>query len=603
MSKVLMTIKGLILIWVCTNTLGALVADELSETANYGTIEQRKAQLLEWATINHQASSFFVSHAYSILGDTAVNGCKAEYSNYMVDFTNHLQDNQDFEIFVLPAIIRYLYLFGDCLSEQNIEVLHTYVTQGVACTNFGYTGHGTLNHAIIQASSWYLFAQYFSDSTWTNKLGEEHTSEALLEITYDNLSNRFRGHIERGHFEMASPNYSETNFFPLLNLIDFSTNSTIKSLAEAEAIKTLDYLKNHTFKGKLIPPLTRQASNELNGSIAGDSNLSHSLGRDKRFYWYYFGAELDLTVDDFRSHKASPLWIGYVLSDWTPEALYLEDAVDTTTDIKITEIPEFSSWGESAETEIFSQTYIGEHYAIGSANVRYRPYWFTGNIVEFGIVLESDNIFNQIDCTQPYWYSNTSKAIENDKKINWYDRSSPFMQTHIVDKNNLLFIAAIPNADPYTQFSNSFTSTRSENINALPQFVRCRVPRAFDNIIKNSHSLQINEGPSYIQITSLSQELEYTDDNEYLYFTLNGPKSALHFYINDQLESMEQLSENVANNVTSYSSENNEIQFGSNSQAPQIKMTYNNVLYLDSTSALAEREIMYESIPIIEVIE
>jgi len=576
----------------------ATAANASSTEGDYSTKEARRAQLMEWAQAKYKASNHLSHKPFWILGDTAVNGCKAEYSNYMVDFKNHSDDKgKSVDNFILPAIVRYLYQFEHCLSKQNIAVLQNYVAQGPCCENNAYFDHGTLNHAILQASSWYLLAQYFNRDVWINKNRGKYTSKEIQSEIYKNLVARFNRHIQAGHYEMASPNYIEANFFPLLNLIDFAEDDTIRSLAEAEANMTLSYLKANSFKGKLVPPLTRQKSNELNGSIQNSAKLSYQLGRDKRLYWYYFGPELPLTLADFSSHKSASYWIFYMLSNWKP------DNVNTninSAEIVTNKIPMFSFWGKDTETELFSRNYIGENYALASSNVRYFPYWYSGDIVEFGILVDSESLFNQIDCTQPYWQSNYSVEINNNYKTRWFDRSSPFMQTYVVDKHNMLFIANIPPKDPFTKYSTMFTKTRSSRVNELAQFVRCRIPKDFDAIDKSDRLIKIKEGNTYIQITSLDQIFAYENDDYYQYFTLKGGKSAMHFFVTDEVSSMAELSKEASQYNANFSPEKAQIVLDIQAQKRQIKMTYNNVLYKDSNSRIAEREIVYESIPLIE---
>jgi len=569
--------------------------------SDLSTIESRRNQLMEWSDAEYKASDHSLLKAYWILGDTAVNGCKAEYSNFMVDFRNHSTNNgQSINNFALPPIVRYVYQFGHCLSEQNIAVLRNFVAEGPCCNHTDYLGHGTLNHAILKASSWYLLAQYFKDDTWLSKNRGEFSSEEIKDIIFNNLKNRFNRHIQFGHYEISSPNYIEANFFPLLNLIDFSDNTEIRNLAESEAYKTLQYLVDNSFKGKLIPPLTRQQSNELNGSAKNYYHESYWVGRDKRLWWYYFGPELDLTVSDFRTTKSSAFWMIYMLSNWLPKNIYSNGIKPLDDEITTNEIPAFSEWGEDKGFVIQSQKYIGQNYAIGSSNIRYQPYWYSGEIVEFGLVLDSDYIFNQIDCTQPYWFSNYTTETENEFKMRWYDRSSPFMQTHIVDKNNMLFVANIPLEDPFTEYETQFTKTRNSHKDQLTQLVRCRIPKGFDVINKGEHVIQVQEGKTYIQIESLSQPFRYESDDYYQYFILEGGKSAMHFYLTDKVSSMSELSNQASQNSASYTPDNNQILFTAPDQSNQVKMTFNNVLYQDSDSKLAEREIMYESIPLIE---
>ncbi len=581
--------------------LGLSMKQSIASDGTYSNIEDRRAQLLEWADVKYKNTSDHRNrNPYWIIGDTAVNGCNESYSNYMVDFLNHTKPDKDIEMFILPGVVRYLYQFEHCLSKQNIEVLRNYLTKGSCCKYNRFFGHGTLNHAIIQASSWYLLAQYFGKETWYNHDGSTYTSEEITDYYYNKLANRFESHINQGHLEIASPNYAEVNFFAVINLVDFVSNSTLKSLASGEANKAIQYLRDNSFKGKLIPPLTREQSNEINGSISEANSQSNHLGTDKRLFWFYIAPTLNLTVEDFRSHRAPMHWILYILSDWLPDSVNTVPIVNN--DITSHVLPGFSTWGEdpTIETEIVADKYIGENYAVGSSNIRYRPYNSSDNIVEFGIVVDSDNIFNQIDCTQPYWHSNDTSSLSSTDKLKWQDRSSPFMQTHLVDKNNILFISSIPEKDPFTEFENRFTQTRSSHVDSLSQFVRCRIPSAFDNIDKSEKVIQIKEGKTYIQIKSLSQDFTYESDDYYQYIILEGGKSAMHFYVTDEVSSMTELTDRASQYSADFTPENDQIIFTADDQARHVKMTFSNVLYKDSDSNLADREITYESIPLIE---
>ena len=105
-------------------------------------------------------------------------------------------------------------------------------------------------------------------------------------------------------------------------------------------------------------------------------------GRDKRLYWYYFGPELKLTLPDFRSTRSPAFWMIYMLSDWFPQNIDSNASYSIDDDIVTDEIPAFSEWGEDEGFVIQSQKYIGQNYALASSNVRYKPYWYSGEMVE-----------------------------------------------------------------------------------------------------------------------------------------------------------------------------------------------------------------------------
>ena len=74
----------------------------------------------------------------------------------------------------------------------------------------------------------------------------------------------------------------------------------------------------------------------------------------------------------------------------------------------------------------------------------------------------------------------------------------------------------------------------------------------------------------------------------------------MHFFVTDEVSSMAELSKEASQYNANFSPEKAQIILDIQEQKRQIKMTYNNVLYKDSNSRIAEREIVYESIPLIE---
>ncbi len=120
------------------------------------------------------------------------------------------------EMFSLPPLVRYLYQFGHCLSMTQKEKL----LKGLSKPQ-NLLGHGTLNHAIVRATSWYLLAQYFPQAKWTDwKSAQVHSSAQLMAKLKSLLASRAFRIFRSGHQEWLSPTYAMANISPLVNLIE-----------------------------------------------------------------------------------------------------------------------------------------------------------------------------------------------------------------------------------------------------------------------------------------------------------------------------------------------------------------------------------------------
>ena len=226
---------------------------------------------------------------YDILGITALKGCGiTDYPAYMSKvLENGIVHNDVYEpeMFSLPPLVRYLYQFGHCLTEDqktNISLLLSRKQR--------LFGHGTINHAILQSASWYLLAQYFPGLTW-HDIDDKLWSSAELMASHKSLLLRRSQHfMQNGQYELLSPTYAMVNFFPILNLIDFAQDIEVKKSAELEAILQLSALKVNSFYGVIAPPLTRKNSPQKNtATINKIQSEIQDVSISQQVLWYYYG--------------------------------------------------------------------------------------------------------------------------------------------------------------------------------------------------------------------------------------------------------------------------------------------------------------------------
>jgi hypothetical protein len=275
----------------------------------------RKASVERMGDPKYIVSSGQKSKSYDILAATSLKGCgPAEWSAYMASLSTlpvSYPSDGPVEMFSLPPLVRYLYQFGGCMTaEQKQKLLIGFTSQ-----RQWLLGHGTLNHAIMRASSWYLLAQYFPKAKWTHWDGAVYTSVQLMAALKPLLYGRKSRFYSSGQYEWLSPTYAMVNVFPLLNLIDFAKDTTVKKTAEEEAILELAVLKAHSFHGEIVPPLTRKNFDQLN---ATDSPQDYVPSVTQHLLWYYFGEPAGLGLYDFQGKK-EPFYISMLaLSDWQP---------------------------------------------------------------------------------------------------------------------------------------------------------------------------------------------------------------------------------------------------------------------------------------------
>ena len=118
--------------------------------------------------------------------------------------------------------------------------------------------HGTLNHALMSSTSYYLLAEHFPDQRWADPKGRPYTSAEVVSRYKDLLLQRFRGFMADGFNEQLSPTYAIANLYPLLNLIDFAQDPDIRAAAEQMAVAQIGLLRADSIDGAVMPPLERR---------------------------------------------------------------------------------------------------------------------------------------------------------------------------------------------------------------------------------------------------------------------------------------------------------------------------------------------------------
>ncbi|HEY5137944.1 MAG TPA: hypothetical protein VIJ25_01295, partial [Methylococcales bacterium] len=431
----------------------------------------------------------------------------------------------------LPPLVRYLYQFGDCMTPaQKQKLLSGFTSQKEVLL-----GHGTLNHAIMRATSWYLLAQYFPEAKWTDWDGKVYTSPQLMAELKRLMDGRKSRFYKSGQYEWLSPTYAMINFFPLLNLIDFAVDPEVRKTAEEEATLEVAVLRAHSFHGVIVPPLTRKNLDQHN---ATDNPQDYTPAITQDLLWYYFGEPANLRSHDFRRNE--PFYATLLgLSDWLPPADVLDMSPAKSGDYTIKLItPGFGIWDAETAPEIYGDSYIADDFAVGTGNQLFDPGGYSGHIQTFSILLKSDKPQNQIECYHPFWKSNAGEDAWGG------DRSSPFQQMYRYDRSSVVMLFDIPKQDPWTLGDDNHTfAERNLHKDALLQLAECRFPRSFDEIIKERDWVFVRQGKVFVAMATMLGDNEYDHapiklTSKFLIVKIREPRTALFFRIERETPKM-----------------------------------------------------------------
>jgi hypothetical protein len=464
-------------------------------------IDARRAQLLEWsryADANHELKYI----AYDILAATARDGCgppeRAEALAHLGDMgITDKTEPVHFEMFSLPPLVRYLYMYGHCMNEAQ----KAYLVKGLSETPRGIFGpHGTLNHMIMQTSSWYLLAQYFPDTVWTDLEGKKLTSAEVMAGTKALFARRDWRFFQSSHGEMLSTTYSLTNLFPLLDLVDFAKDREVAQQAGSEAALEVLLLKAHSFHGVIIPEITRRNDDQTNAPLPDGWPSFPSIAQHE--LWFYFGEPKTGRYDFFDSKTREPFYIIMLaLSSWRPPAAAFSMPTAEYSVKYVT--PDFSMWDGPVKPVGFSDAYIGKSYALATGNMIFNPKGYNDHNETFALVWRSNARRNMLECQQPYWKSNEGENA-------WaMDLWSPFVESYRIDKNSAVLLANIPKKDPWTvDVEDRFWIERDKHKDSLIQMVQCRIPKSVDQLILDGRWAFFRSGSTFMALESLNGPFE-----------------------------------------------------------------------------------------------
>lgn len=485
---------------------------------HFPALEARKAFALERIAAQlANADEQSLTKPYVVLAYTAAKGCGppelAEYMTGLLDATHLAAAGRITpELFSLPPLVRYLYKFPHCLSAEQKERVRGYLSLPQ-----NLFGHGTINHAAMRATSYYLLAQAFPDIQWHATDGAALTSAEVMAELKPVLAARYGKFALDGHNEQFSPSYALLNFGPLLNLVDLTRDTELRAIAERAAIAELAALRANSFDGALLPPLARARNDERNAT-------PRSLGNS--ILWHYFG--MPRALEARPDVNMSAYGVMLAVSDWTPPAALLDMAslpapyeIQTTT-------PSFSHWDDPTVPEMLGSSYVGRDFAIGAGNLVFDPAGYNIHTQTFAILLASPDAANRIECYHPYWKGDVDAT-------GWgADRSSPFQEVDRRGPRGVL-IFDIPERDPWTyDDGNRFFAERRERKNALNQFVSCRFPRTMDEVLFRRGALFLREGDVFIALRPLAGSFRLmtpavSNGEPYQIVRLQAPRTAIYF--------------------------------------------------------------------------
>ncbi len=504
--------------------------------STYGaSIEARKQWLLsimEPETIDNENPKF---KTYDILGITALQGCGSqEYTEYIVKvFESTKIENNIYiiEMFALPPLVRYLYQYGDCLTPEQKTRIKVALSLKHALLD-----HGTINHAMLRSSSWYLLAQYFPDVKWHNRDDHYFSSTELMSALKELLLRRNYRFMQDGQYELLSPTYAMANFTPLLNLIDFASDSDVKKIVELQATLQLSALKAHSFDGVIVPPLARGIVPQKN-SVTLDKHKYVSVSQ--QILWYYYGIP-NLGINDLEGRKEPVYTVMLALSKWRPPESVLKLLENNATPYTIkTVTPTFGIWDAKTSPEIYGKAYITKNFALGAGTTIFNPGWYNEDTELFSILYKSTEEKNQIECYQPYWKSNLGEDAWSN------DRSSPFMQVYL-GKTEGVMLFDIPSKDPWVfDANNRFFKLRNEHQNSIYQLAQCRIPLSVDKLVQEKSWVFAKAGDTFIAMGTLFGENEYQDTTnkpdlvDYKVFKIRQPKTAIYFKVDEKTQNMD----------------------------------------------------------------
>lgn len=512
-----------------TSSRTVKVAAGVSEVET--AIAGRRAQVLDWS---RQAA--FNSNSkygpYDILAATARDGCGPPgRAQYMANLGQMGLGNVYFEMFALPPLVRYLYMYPECLSKDQKE----YLREGLSGTRRDFFAHGTMNHMVLQETSWYLLAQYFPDTLWVDNSGNHLSSAQVMARIKELLARRHWRSFQSGMNEEFSPTYALTNLYPLLNLVDFAKDAEVSQQASDEASLEVLLLKANSFNGIILPPLTRHNVDQSNAPLLRDWPFFAPIGQ--QVLWYYFGKPQIGPYDVANPIREPVFAVMLALSSWHPPLAAW--AMPSANYNLWTRTPDFAKWDDPTFPVAYGDTWVGKDYALATGNFVFDPRHYNDHNQSFAVAWRSHGRRNLLECQQPYWNSNSGED-------GWgSDFWSPFLQSARIDNHSAVLLASIPEKDPWTKdwskdIEDRFWTERDRHKDALFQLVQCRIPKDVDQLVVEDQWAFFRMGSIYVALGSLQGAFQKTNHGlpptvaeDFTVLKVRQAKTALYVTVDD----------------------------------------------------------------------
>lgn len=494
-------------------------------------VNAKKSQLINILSNTEIDFSSRKIATYQILVRSAALGCPRDNeTEYMITLLKNGLADDGGDVFVLPPLVRFINQFRHCISDRQLNELKLSLLNSMPLFE-----HGTLNHAVMFASSWYLLSQYFPEIVWKDKYNRYFSAENLQKQISVNYKSRVRGIYQSGYQEQFSPTYAMVNLMAVLNIVDFSTDTSMRAAAESEAIFIVSALRAIEFNGILVPPLNRA---HLPQCAVEGGKTGNPPAVSQQIIWLYFGGN-NCILDNIKDRR-EPFFVTILaLSSWMPPR-NLFDVNSRVGEIRSI-IPGFSKWGGSVHGEVFGQSTISSEFAIGVGNLNFQAAGYHEAVNSFAIYLKNKDEFRLFDCYHPFWLSDIGES-------KWLgDRSSPFVQTVLFGNSGVLLFD-IPKVDPYFNDSppSVFQRKRKDHKTKLIQHVSCRFPvSGIDELIMREDSFFVRFGSVSLVVISNGTNIAYRNlgfsDGMYKEFFTQNSHGALFFKVDTGAGSGEEI--------------------------------------------------------------
>lgn len=500
--------------------IGKPVNASLDIGALNSAIQSRKTALLNSVNPVPVAGLNPKLAGYKIVACAEAGAGTAAHRAKLIDMVT-TANGGDGEMFALPTYVRYLFKYDHHFSVGEAQAFK----DALAAQTHELFGHGTVNHAAMQCTSYYLLAQYYPDVIWNDNSAGTWTSAQVMATNKANMLRRLKRFTSNtSHAEVTSSTYSIVNLMCIINMIDFCDDVELRDAMEKEAIIEVAALKACSFHGNIVAPILRRNYEQLN---APDSPETYIPSVGQHVLWYYYG---EPAVSNYElSGDKEPLFAAMLAcSDWKPPVVLNKIAPG---ELKLN-IPTFSQWDGVTYTQLVASNYIDEDFAIGCSNVLFDPAGYTA-WQTFSINFKSTAPQNQISCYHPYFDSNSGEDAWS------LNRWSPFQQMYRYDDSSVIMLFNIPTIDPWQyDGSNTYWMARNNQAAALLQLAQYRIPKSVDELDTSDASgkwVFARAGNTMIAVGTLNGVNEYPSvpslDAKYTVVKVRQGKTALFWRV------------------------------------------------------------------------